>query len=154
MAFVLLMGATIFLWPKDPVKSVADQVMPQVVDTVGGIDTISKVRTNAKDVKKDISTNVYPGKKTQVKSDDLATMSEYDLERLANKGDIETQYVLGVKLIKRGGVSNVVRGINYLKAATDNGSQKAKTALNKAVNSLQKQANQGDSIAYYILKSI
>lgn len=154
LAFVVLMGATIILWPKDPVKPVSDQVMAQVIDTVGGIDTISKVTTNAKDVKKDISTKVDSGKKTQVKSDDLASLSEYDLERLANKGDIEAQYVLGVKLIKRGGVSNVVRGINYLKAAANNGSSKAKSALNKAINSLQKQANQGDSIAYYILKSI
>ena len=74
--------------------------------------------------------------------------------RCITKGDIEAQYDLGVKLIKRGGISNVVRGIKYLKLASNNGSSKAKTALSKAILSLQKQADAGDSISYYILKSI
>ena len=152
LAFVVLMGATILLWPKESVKPKPNQELAQVLDTVGRIDTVSKVK--AKDVKKDISTKVDSDKKTQVKPDEVSSLSDYDLERLANNGDSEAQYILGVKLIKRGGVSNVVRGINYLKAAANNGSSKAKIALNKAINSLQNQANQGDSISYYILKSI
>lgn len=154
LAFVALMGATIYLWPKDPVKPKPDPEIAQVLDTVRGIDTISKVETKVKDVKKDISSKRDPGESSQVMPNDVSSLSEYDLERSAVKGDTEAQYVLGVKLIKKGGISNVVRGINYLKAAANNGSSKAKIALGKAINSLQKQANQGDSISYYILKSI
>lgn len=154
LAFVALMGATILLWPKEPAKSNLNQELAQVLDTVKGIDTISKVEPEVKGVKKDISIKRDSGEKPQVKPNDVSSLSEYDLERLAVKGDIEAQYEIGVKLIKKGGVSNVVRGINYLKAAANNGSSKARTALSKAINSLQKQANQGDSISYYILKSI
>ena len=154
LAFVALMGATILLWPKEPAKSNLNQELAQVLDTVKGIDTISKVEPEVKGVKKDISIKRDSGEKPQVKPNDVSSLSEYDLERLAVKGDIEAQYEIGVKLIKKGGVSNVVRGINYLKAAAKNGSSKARTALSKAINSLQKQANQGDSISYYILKSI
>lgn len=153
LAFVVLMGATILLWPKEPVKPKPNQELAQVLDTVGSIDT-SKVGAKPKDVKKDLSTKRDSGDKPQIKSNDVSSLSEYDLERSAVKGDTEAQYVLGVKLIKKGGISNVVRGINYLKAAANNGSSKAKIALGKAINSLQKQANQGDSISYYILKSI
>lgn len=154
LAFVALMGATILLWPKESVKSKPNQELAQVLDTVKGIDTISKVEPEVKGVKKDISIKRDSGEKPQVKPNDVSSLSEYDLERLAVKGDIEAQYEIGVKLIKKGGVSNVVRGINYLKAAANNGSSKARTAINKAIGSLQKQANQGDSISYYILKSI
>lgn len=154
LAFVVLMGATVFLWPKDSVKPKSNLEIAQVIDTVKGIDTISKTETKVKNIKKDVATKRDSGEKSQVKSNDVSTLSEYDLEMLAGKGNTEAQYEYGVKLIKKGGVSNVIRGINYLKAAANNGSSKARTALSKAINSLQKQANQGDSISYYILKSI
>lgn len=154
LAFVALMGATILLWPKESVKLKPNQELAQVIDTVKGIDTISKAETKVKNIKKDVATKRDSGEKSQVKPNDVSTLSEYDLEMLAGKGNTEAQYEYGVKLIKKGGVSNVIRGINYLKAAANNGSSKARTALSKAINSLQKQANQGDSISYYILKSI
>lgn len=154
LAFVVLMGATVFLWPKDSVKPKTNLENAQVIDTVKGTDTISKAETKVKNMKEDVSTKRDSGEKSRVKPNDVSTLSEYDLEMLAGKGNTEAQYEYGVKLIKKGGVSNVIRGINYLKAAANNGSSKARTALSKAINSLQKQANQGDSISYYILKSI
>lgn len=153
LAFVVLMGATIYLWPSEPQKGITqtEELVAQVSDTMANHpskDVFDKHKDTIKPV--DHST-VIPPKPPKEKTEE---MSDYDLERLAGKGDTEAQYTLGVKLIKMGGVSNVVRGIKYLKAAANNGSSKAKEALNKAINSLQKQANQGDSISYYILKSI
>lgn len=153
LAFVALMGATILLWPKESPK-------PAVPDMAHINDSLSKEGTvrEKKDspiVKKDKGQNEgKESKKSEVVKEVSTSLSDYDLERLATKGDTEAQYVLGVKLIKLGGISNVVRGINYLKVAANNGSSKARSALGKAISSLQKQANQGDSISYYILKSI
>lgn len=153
LAFVVLMGATIYLWPSEPQKGISqtEELVAQVSDTMTNHPPKDVVNKHKDTIKRVDKPAVTLQKQPTAKSEEL---SDYDLERMATKGDIEAQYVLGVKLIKKGGVSNVIRGINYLKAAANNGSSKAKTALGKAINSLQKQANQGDSISYYILKSI
>lgn len=153
LAFVVLMGATIYLWPSEPQKDVTqtEDLVAQVSDTMANYPPKNVVSKHKDTIKRADKPSVAPQKPQTTKSEEL---SDYDLERLATKGDTEAQYKLGVKLIKKGGVSNVVRGINYLKAAANNGSSKARTALNKAINSLQRQANQGDSISYYILQSI
>ena len=152
-AFVVLMGATIFLWPTESVQEkpqIVNQASP-VSDTMVNNPTMVVVDKPKETVKPVVKSPVVSSQPATTTPQEL---SEYDLERLAGKGDTEAQYTLGIKLIKKRGVSNVVRGINYLKAAANNGSSKARTALNKAINSLQKQANQGDSISYYILNSI
>ena len=153
VAFVVLMGATILLWPSESVPEEPQKVPQpvQVSDTMVNNPPKSesdKPKESPKPVVK--PTVASPQPPTAITEE----LSDYDLERMATKGDIEAQYKLGVKLIKGGGVSNVIRGINYLKAAANKGSSKARTALNKAINSLQNRANQGDSISYYILKSI
>lgn len=153
LAFVVLMGATIFLWPSEQGKPLTpnDGLRPQVSDTMVK-NSPKDVGTKHKDtVKRVVNPPITPPNPPTKTTEEI---SDYDLERLANQGDTDAQYKLGVKLIKNGGVSNVIRGINYLKVATNKGSSKARTALNKAIHSLQKQANQGDSISYYILKSI
>ena len=135
LAFVALMGATILLWPKESPK-------PAVPDMAHINDSLSKEGTvrEKKDspiVKKDKGQNEgKESKKSEVVKEVSTSLSDYDLERLATKGDTEAQYVLGVKLIKLGGISNVVRGINYLKVAANNGSSKARSALGKAISSL------------------
>lgn len=153
LAFVVLMGATIYLWPSEPQKGITqtEELVAQVSDTMANHPSKDVVNKHKDTIKRAEKSAVTLQKQPTTKSEEL---SDYDLERLATKGDTEAQYKLGVKLIKKGGVSNVVRGINYLKAAANNGSSKARTALNKAINSLQRQANQGDSISYYILQSI
>ena len=157
LAFVALMGATIYLWPTEQVRNnpQAGKLVAQDYDTTVNKpsnkltkDALDKPKDTLKRVDKPIG---VPPKSPKEKTEDI---SPYDLERLANQGDTDAQYKLGVDLIKKGGVNNVVRGINYLKAAANNGFSKARTALSKAISSLQKQANQGDSISYYILKSI
>jgi len=153
IAFVILMGATIYLWPSqtDTGKDLSKpgEVIAQAADSMIKKPSDSVVKPRKDTVKPPV---VPP--KTEVKVKDYTKMSDYDLEKLSSQSDAEAQYTIGVRLIRRGGISNVVRGINYLKAAKNNGSSKARVALDKAINSLQNQANNGDSISYYILKKI
>ena len=153
LAFIALMGATIYLWPTDSGQAnpPADVMVAPVSNTMVKNSPKAEIDKPKETVKPVAKPSVDTPKSPITTTREL---TDYDLERLAGKGDTEAQYTLGVKLIKKGGVSNVVRGINYLKAAANNGSSKARTALNKAINSLEKQAHQGDSISYYILKSI
>ncbi|MBQ9363952.1 MAG: hypothetical protein IJT97_11150 [Bacteroidaceae bacterium] len=80
--------------------------------------------------------------------------SDYELEQKASKGSVDARLELGKRLIKRNGVNNIVRGINYLQLASRNGSSEAKALLTKAVNALQQKADNGDSTAYYVLQTI
>ena len=152
IAFVVLMGATIYLWPS---KNDTGKDMPKPEKEAQVTDTTKKKPSDVVyKPKKDTVRPSVVSPKAEPRSKDHSKMSDYDLEMLAGKGDTEAQYALGVNLIKRGGVCNVVRGINYLKLAAGNGSSKAKAALGKAISSLQKQASQGDSISYKILENI
>ena len=83
---------------------------------------------------------------------DIASMSEYDLERLAMKGDAEAQCQLGKRWVNKGDSINVVKGIKYLKQAAHNGSSEAKTALNKVYATLQQSAANGSTTASNILR--
>ena len=69
-------------------------------------------------------------------------------------GNVDAQYELGNRLVHGSNPSAIVRGVRYLRMAANNGSSKAKDVLNKAIKVIQQKAQDGDSIAYYILKSI
>lgn len=111
--------------------------------------------------KKDIDT---PKPKQEVKKEDskateqqpakpaVANMSEYDLERMAMKGDAEAQCQLGKRWVNKGDSTNVVKGIKYLKQAAHNGSSEAKSALNKVYATLQQSATHGSTTASNILR--
>lgn len=152
VALVVAVVAVVQFWPskEDTVKPQA--VMPTFADSIKAkITAPKKTEDAAPEPQKE---QKVKEKKIEKAQEPPIPVSDYDLEKLASKGNTEAQYELGVKLIKRGGISNVVRGVKYLKLASNNGSSKAKTALSKAILSLQKQADEGDSISYYILKSI
>lgn len=153
IAFVILMGATIYLWPSqtDTGKDLPNpgEVIAQVADSME-----KKPSDNVVKPKKDTVKPPVVPPKPEVKAKDYTKMSDYDLEKLSSQDDAEAQYTIGVRLIKKGGISNIIRGINYLKAASNNNFSKARVALDKAINSLQNKANNGDSISYYILKKI
>jgi hypothetical protein len=80
--------------------------------------------------------------------------TDYDLEQLALQGDVSAQYELGNRLVHKGGANNVVRGIKYLRMASNNGSSQARNVMNKAIRALQSRADNGDSVAYEILTSV
>lgn len=154
LACAVLAIAVILLWPS--IKQETPKAKPKLITA----DTILKKsepqdspRVRIEKKEKTMKSGKEVKEVTESKND-KSQMNDYSLEQLASKGDTDAQYELGVKLIKRGGINNVVRGVNYLKLASNSGSSKARTALAKAIQSLQKQANQGDSISYYILKSI
>ena len=79
-------------------------------------------------------------------------MSEYDLERLAMKGDAEAQCLLGKRWVNKGDSINVVKGMKYLKQAANNGSIEARTALRKVYATLQQSATNGSTTASNILR--
>ena len=82
----------------------------------------------------------------------IASMSEYDLERMAMKGDAEAQCQLGKRWVNKGDSTNVVKGIKYLKQAAHNGSSEATTALRKVYATLQQSAAHGSTTASNILR--
>lgn len=89
-----------------------------------------------------------------VKQTDYTKLTTYELSQLSKKDDARAQYELGKRYVKGSGQNTVILGINYLKAASRNGLPDAKTALEKVINRLQRQADHGDSVAYQILMSI
>jgi hypothetical protein len=151
-ALVVAVVAVVQFWPSKEEKAKPVIAQTSNIDSIGLITSFPKKTDNPKPESK--AKSQEKPKTLEKTQESPKTISDYDLEKQASKGDTEAQYDLGVKLIKRGGMSNVVRGIKYLKLASNNGSSKAKTALSKAILSLQKQADAGDSISYYILKSI
>lgn len=160
LAFVVLLGATVILWPSDNVKEQLEdnKQLAHLKDTTKG-RTIKEEAKDKDDIKgKDKDKGKGKSKDTDEKPSvpqgNLSSMSDFDLEKKALDGSVDAQYGLGARLIKRGGVNNYIRGIKYLKLAARNGSSKAKTALSKIINSLQQRANDGDSASYYILKKI
>jgi len=160
IAFVVLMGATIYLWPPKTVKEqIKGNDQPaELKDTVKRPVIKEEIKNSGKTVDKD---EVKGKKKTANLKDvankpsgGLSSLSDFDLEKKALDGSVDAQYEFGARLIKQRGVNNYIRGIKYLKLAANNGSSRAKTALPKIINSLQQRANDGDSVSYYILKSI
>ena len=81
-------------------------------------------------------------------------LSDYQLEINAQKGDVNAQYELGYRLIHKSGRNNVLTGLNYLKLAAQNGSQKAVSVYNKAISSLKQKVEAGDEVANDILMSL
>lgn len=151
LAFVVLMGATIYLWPKEP-----GHVDPQP----GGLlaqDTDTMVKNPQKEVittpKDTVKPPVTPPK-TPPKEIGLKALSDFELEKKALGGSVEAQFELGNRLVHRTGQNNIIRGLKYLKMAAQNGSSEARTKMNQAINALRERAENGDSISYYILKSI
>lgn len=146
MVCIVVALIVIALWPSSDEPSPTDQLKGIVMK-----DTIDK-RANV--LKK--TSFVKTKNKNAEKKDRIVERkrSDYDLEQQALKGDVEAQYELGNRLVRKNGSSNVIRGINYLHQASRNGSEKARIVMNKAISSLQRRADDGDSVAYRILMSI
>ena len=149
IALVIAVVAVWLLWPSKEESHVSPTVQTAVSDSTKKMapqKTVkaSKSESHVKD--KDLKGKVVDTKET--------TTSEYSLEQQALNGNMEAQYELGNKLVRRSGSNNVIRGIKYLRLAADNGSSKARNTLIRIVNTLQQQADNGDSIAYQILLTI
>lgn len=153
---------TIFFWPTTKEKHTTPNETAQCVDTVvipqatTDNKSVSPVVRESSQKKETVQRVSTPAAKPQPSnhSSDLTKQSDFELEKLALDGNAEAQYVLGNRLVHRSGSSSIIRGLKYLRLAAASGSSKAKSVLGKAVYSLQQRAESGDSMAYYVLKSI
>lgn len=152
LAFAL---AAIFFWP----YKTEETVPSGDVDTtsVRSSQPIQKTHSDKKeteDVEKPKKVIGKQKESTTVTRQEETSLTEYDLHKLASKGDANAQYELGCRYVRQGGSNNVVLGLNYLKRASMNGSSKASEAYGKCMNRLQQKAANGDSIAQVILISV
>ena len=82
----------------------------------------------------------------------IASLSNYELERLAMSGNVEAQCLLGKRWVSRHDSINVVKGIQYLKLAARNGSSEARSTLQTVYAALQQSASNGSTSAANILR--
>ena len=70
------------------------------------------------------------------------------------KKDVKAQYELGKRWVNRKDSINIVKGTNYLKLASRNGSEEARNALQSVKATLRDAANRGNTHAENLLKVI
>lgn len=153
IAIVVVIVAAFVLWQK------FSDSKPEVVPSTPSADTIVAARqdTEKKDVdakpKKEVrKEEPKAAEEQQPAKPAISSMSEYDLERMAMKGDAEAQCQLGKRWVNKGDSTNVVKGIKYLKQAAHNGSSEATSALRKVFATLQQSAANGSTTASNILR--
>ena len=139
-----------YFWPEKSKPTVVED-LDEVVDSVKPT-IVEKVKPSKPSRPTHSESKAIPKKATAPKVS--SPTSDYELEQMALKGDVNAQYELGNRLVHKGGTNNIIRGIKYLRLASNNGSSKARTVLGKAINRLQEKAGNGDSVAYHILRSI
>lgn len=152
IALIAVIVAAFVLWQMSSETNPVDLPKNPSADTIvvpQHSDKKNEEHKIKKEVKKDDSqTDVQP----QETKASLADMSEYDLEKLAMKGNVEALCQLGKRWVNRGDSINVVKGIKYLKQASYNGSSEATTALRKVYATLQQSAANGSTTASNILR--
>ena len=154
IAIVAVMAAAFVLWQKfSDSKSEAVPSIPSADTIVASRqEETGKKNLDVPKPKKEVKKEVLKAEEQQPPQPAIANMSEYDLERMAMKGDAEAQCLLGKRWVNKGDSTNVVKGIKYLKQAAHNGSSEAKTALNKVYATLQQSAANGSTTASNILR--
>ena len=141
------------LWPKE--EHVVEKVSP--VKTEKAKDTLRQtsgtIGTTIDNDKKVIDNNGNDRKKEPV-SINYAKVEPYELENLALKGDVEAQCELGKRWVNKNDSINIVKGTNYLKMASRNGSSKAREILREVKSTLRNKASNGNTHADNLLKVI
>ena len=79
-------------------------------------------------------------------------LSDYELEQQAIKGNVAAQCALGKRWVARGDSISVVKGIQYIKLALQNGSAEAGNALRRVYGKLEEKAAAGNITAENILR--
>lgn len=119
-------------------------------------DTVVVEHTSASEVKPAVKP---PKEQKQAKAKDeqpvntnIASLSNYELEKLAMSGNVDAQCQLGKRWVNRHDSINVVKGLQYLKLAARNGSSEARSALRKVYAALEQSAVNGSTTAGNILR--
>lgn len=123
-------------------------------------ETIEAVTDSSNAVKESKPTPVKDQEKTKQKSSSHqqsknvkpTDLTDYELERQAMNGDVKAQYELGKRWVNKHDSINIVKGIKYLKMATQNGSSEAQQALNRVSSALEREASHGNTTAENILR--
>ena len=152
IALIAAIVVAFVLWQKFSESKPEDAPQKPIADTIATplhSEKKTEEKKNKKEVKKD---ETKPEDQSQSSKQSLTEMSEYDLERLAMKGDAEAQCLLGKRWVNKGDSINVVKGMKYLKQAANNGSIEARTALRKVYATLQLSATNGSTTASNILR--
>lgn len=141
------------LWPKEekPVEKVIPEKKVELKDTFPKTSDTSGTSTDGR--KKGRDNDDVNRIKTSV-SIDYANLGDYDLEDYARKGDVHAQYELGKRWVNIKDSINIVKGTNYLKLASRNGSSEARRALQNVKSTLRNAANNGNTHAENLLKVI
>ena len=82
-----------------------------------------------------------------------AEFSDFELEKMAKK-DVKAQCELGKRWVNRKDSVNIVKGTNYLKLASRNGSKEARNVLLTVKSTLREAADRGNTHADNLLKVI
>lgn len=140
-------------WPKEEkaVEKVIPEKKVELKDTFPKTSDTSVTSTDGR--KKGRDNGDVNTKKTSV-SIDYAKLGDYELEDYARKGDIHAQYALGKRWVNIKDSINIVKGTNYLKLASRNGSSEARRALQNVKSTLRNAANNGNTHAENLLKVI
>ena len=140
-------------WPKEEkaVEKVIPEKKVELKDTFPKTSDTSVTSTDGR--KKGRDNGDVNTKKTSV-SIDYAKLGDYELEDYARKGDIHAQYELGKRWVNIKDSINIVKGTNYLKLASRNGSSEARRALQNVKSTLRNAANNGNTHAENLLKVI
>ncbi len=139
-------------------KLSSKQSTPSTVQPVVAIDTVVEASKEKPEVKETRVSKVQLKAKEKKTSEqqpaktNVASLSNYELERLAMSGDAEAQCLLGKRWVSRHDSVNVVKGIKYLKLAAQNGSSEAKSTLRTIYSALQQSAVNGSTSAANILR--
>ena len=153
VAAVVVAILAFVLWHKMSNKAELP-LAPEAIQSVI-TDSMAKEKSTATAKKSDKPEQKTKGKTTEEKATpqtDLNHLSNYELERLAMSGNAEAQYLIGKRWVNLKDSVNVVKGIKYLKLASQNGSSDARSALRSVYAALQQSAANGSSMAENILR--
>ena len=152
IAIVAVIVAAFVLWQKFSDSKSEAVPIPSADTIVAPRQETGKKDLDAPKPKQEVKKEDSKATEQQPAKPAIASMSEYDLERMAMKGDAEAQCQLGKRWVNKGDSTNVVKGIKYLKQAAHNGSSEATTALRKVYATLQQSATHGSTTASNILR--
>ena len=157
VACIAIVIGALLMWVLPDDKSKAESIQTPTADTVvapkvQSIKSEPKANKPKQEVKKENKQETKPVSEQKPAKENITTLSNYELERLAMSGDVNAQYQLGKRWVNLKDSVNVVKGIKYLKLAVQNGSSEAKTTLRSVYAALQQSATNGSTTAGNILR--
>ena len=152
-ACIVAMALIAVLWPKEQKRVVTDTIEKKEAkrDTLPLVSGTSGTTIAGDEKDKGNNDGDKIEKPASINYDEIG---DFDLEKLALKGDVMAQYKLGRRWTKTKDSTNIVKGSNYLKLASRNGSLEASHVLQSVKKTLRDAADRGNTHADNLLKVI